>query len=80
MALKSFLCLIGWHDWHEHDVYSPAFRKVVHPNGASLMYRDRVCLKCGTEDRRASRLHERSAQRAARERAAEQQLREESDD
>ena len=49
---KPLLCRIGFHyPWHEHTVYVPVFHKVVHPNGATLPYYDRVCLRCDHEDK-----------------------------
>ena len=69
--------MIGLHDWHEHEVYVPVFHKVVHPNGRTLPYWDRVCLRpdCKLEDRKASRLWAKDTARREKRIAAESLLR-----
>ena len=66
--MKPLLCLLYLHDWHEHEVYSRPYMIPTPPHVTEV--RDRICLRCGHENREASRLHARDAARVAKKIAA----------
>ena len=74
--MRALLCLIGLHDWHEHEVYSPGY--YIKRSNPCLYWYDRICLRpdCKHEDRKASRLWQRDTNRRQCEIAAEERLRE----
>ena len=73
--MKSLLCLIGLHDWHEHESYASGY--YVRGSNPALYWRDRVCLRehCKQEDRKASRLWAKDIARREKKIAAEALLR-----
>lgn len=71
--MKSLWCLLGFHDWHEHNIYSQSVHVVVGGRGRRVW--DRICLKCGHEDRRASRVRHKDEMREAQKADAERALR-----
>ena len=73
--MRKFLCMIGLHDWHEHEVYSPGY--YIKRSNPCLYWYDRVCLRpdCKREDPKASRLWAKDTRRREQKIAAESFLR-----
>ena len=69
---KSFLCLIGLHEWHEHEHH--AEKVYIKRSNPCLYWFDKICLKCGYEKRIASKLRAKEAAKRDRVAFAERRL------
>ncbi len=68
----TFLCAIGIHDWHYHEVYTP---KIDPGYDCSYVY-DRICLRCDLEKNKASARQAKKDKKKALILAVEKRLRE----
>ena len=69
---KTFLCTIGIHAWHRHEVYTPK----IDPGYDWPYVYDRICLRCALEKNKASARQAKKDKEKALILAVEKRLRE----